>query len=316
MYREERVAATPAVELKGLTKVYRRRGRQVEAVAGINLSIPAGTVMGLLGPNGAGKTTTLKMLLGLVHPSSGAVRVLGATVTDCEASLRERIGYVPENPVLYPSLTGADLARFCCSLYPRWDAGVFERHAAALRLPLDRPASKLSRGQRAALALVLALASQPDLLVLDEPTAGFDPYARRQFLEVILDEVASRGCSVLLSSHDVDEVQRAADWVAVMAGGRLRLVSPADDLRASEKRVRVAFQVEPPPEVLADPVIRRVERQGNRYVFTVSGDTAAFLERVAAVPHFVLETVDLNLEEVFFEYAGPEAPAGGVERHE
>lgn len=308
-------AAPPAVELKGLRKVYRHRGRQSEAVAGVDLTVPAGSITGLLGPNGAGKTTTLKMLLGLVHPSAGEARIFGQRIGGDGEGIRQRVGYVPETPVLYPSMSGKALAAFCRPLYPRWDGEAFRRCAAALKLPLDMPAGKLSRGQRAALALALALAPRPDLLVLDEPTAGFDPYARREFLSLILDVVASTGCTVLLSSHDVDEVQRVADQVAIMAGGRIRLVKPADELRASEKRVRVAFQAQPPPQVLEDPVIRRLEHEGNRYVFTVSGDTAAFLEKVAAVPHFMLEMVDLSLEEIFFEYTRPAAPAPGGDHH-
>lgn len=294
-----------SVEIKGLTKVFKGRRQEVVAVDGINLEVPAGSVLGLLGPNGAGKTTTLKMLLGLTRPTRGEVWVLGKSMAGETITIKERIGYVPENPVLYPAMSAKDLASFNRQLYPNWDQDVFHVRASQFGLPLDTPSGKLSKGQRAILALVLALAQRPDLLILDEPTAGFDPVARRQFLSILVEEVADRGCAVILSSHDIDEVERAADSVAIMVAGKIPVTKTIDELRTSEKKVRVAFQSEPPAELLAHPCIRHIEHEGRRYVFTTSGDLADFLEKAGAVPHFAMEVVDLNLEEIFLAYANP-----------
>ncbi|MBC7342587.1 MAG: ABC transporter ATP-binding protein [Clostridia bacterium] len=292
-----------AVEIKGLSKIFRIRHREVVAVDGINLEVPAGSVLGLLGPNGAGKTTTLKMLLGLTRPTRGEVWVLGKNVLTEGARFKERIGYVAENPAFYPAMTAKHLAEFNRQLYPNWDQQAFLARASQLDLPLETPSAKLSKGQRAILALVLALAQRPDLLILDEPTAGFDPVARRQFLSILMEEVADRGCTVILSSHDIDEVERAAESVAIMVAGKIPVTKTIEELRASEKKVRVAFQSEPPAELLRHPCIRSIEQEGRRYVFTVSGELEDFLEKLATVPQFAMEVVDLNLEEIFLGYA-------------
>jgi ABC-2 type transport system ATP-binding protein len=218
----------PAVRVERLTK----RFRGEPAVQGLTLDVPQGAVFGLLGENGAGKTTTLQALLGLIVPEEGHVRTLGLDPVRHGLEVRGRVGYVPEQPVLYDWMTVAEIGWFAAGFHPETD---YLRHydalAAGFGLPRDRRIRGLSKGMRAEVSLSLALASQPELLVLDEPTSGLDVLVRREFLESIVD-LAGAGRTVLLSSHQIAEVERVASHVALLHKGKLVVAEPLDELRA------------------------------------------------------------------------------------
>ncbi len=221
-----------ALEAHGLGMRYRRRW----ALTGCTLSIPAGRVVGLVGPNGAGKTTLLNLAVGLLPPTTGRIEVLGGRPAADPAQLA-RVGFVAQNPPVYASLSVADHLSYGAHLNPAWDASSAKRRIEQLGLDPRQRAGKLSGGQRAQLAVTLAIAKRPELLILDEPVASLDPLARRDFLRDLSDAVAERQLSVVLSSHLVGDLERVCDYLIVLADARVHLAADIDGLLATHHRL-------------------------------------------------------------------------------
>jgi len=293
-------ATEAAIVCQGLTKRY---GATV-AVDGIDWIVPKGSVTGLVGPNGAGKSTTLKMLIGLVRPTAGRAWVLGRDVTAESLDVRVRTGYMPEEDLLLRWMTAEDALAFSRLLYPTWSDALFRETLDLFGLSPKVPVSKMSKGMRRQLALALAVAQRPELLLLDEPTSGLDPERRRDFLNVILKSVAREGVTVVMSSHQLHEVERVADRVAFMRAGRIVLESDLDALKEAARRIRVVFQGEPPPDLAQWEGVVRVEADGRFHVLQVSGDVDALIARLKAYNPFVVEVVEHNLEDLYFETGG------------
>ncbi|MEV4619021.1 ABC transporter ATP-binding protein [Asanoa sp. NPDC049573] len=211
------------LETEALAKRYRRRW----ALRDCTLAVPEGAIVGLVGPNGAGKTTLLQLIVGLLPPSDGAVRVLGGTP---DAAMRSgRVGFVAQDTPTYAGLTVADHLSLGGWLNAkRWDAAGARQRVERLGLPPGQRAGRLSGGQRAQLALTLALSKHPDLLVLDEPVASLDPLARRAFLDETVAAATATGTAVVLSTHLVADLAHICTHVVVLAGGRVRLAAPID----------------------------------------------------------------------------------------
>jgi ABC-2 type transport system ATP-binding protein len=206
------------------------------ALRDCSLHLPAGRVGALVGPNGAGKSTLLHMAVGLLRPDAGAVRVLGGSPYDNTAVLSE-IGFVAQETPLYRDFTAADLITMGGKLNKRWDATLARNRLSQLGIPPDRPVGKLSGGQRAQVALALALAKRPQLLLLDEPVASLDPLARREFLQALMGSVAESGTTVLLSSHILADLERVCDYLIVLNAARVRLGGSVDDLVAEHRQL-------------------------------------------------------------------------------
>ena len=217
-----------AIEARGLGKRYGQRW----ALADCTLTVPTGHVAGLVGPNGAGKTTLISLATGMLAPTTGTVEVLGGRPTGGPDQLA-RIGYVAQDAPTYAGLSVADHLRLGAHLNPRWDAGLAHRRIEQLGLDPKQKAGKLSRGQRAQLALTLALAKRPELLILDEPIASLDPRARREFLQVLMDATADQEFSVVMSSHQVADLERVSDYLIVLVASRVRVAGEVDDLLAT-----------------------------------------------------------------------------------
>ena len=225
------------VELVGLSKSF---GRTV-ALAEISLEIAPGEVFGYLGPNGAGKTTTIRLLTGMLRPSTGQARIFGLDTWRDAVAVHRRIGYIPGEPALYRRLTGRQHVDYFAQLRGHPSARTAQTLAERLQLDLDRPSGQLSRGNRQKLAVVLAWMSDPDLLVLDEPTSGLDPLVQQEFYALVREHTAAGG-SVLLSSHVLAEVQRVADRIGVLRQGRLVAVEQLADLQEKAlHHVRASF---------------------------------------------------------------------------
>jgi ABC-2 type transport system ATP-binding protein len=216
---------TAAIETRGLGKRYRRQW----ALADCTLSVPAGHVVGLVGPNGAGKTTLLSIATGMLAPSAGAIDVLGARPAAGPAQLA-RVGYLPQSVAVYAGLSVADHLKLGAHLNPAWDAELARTRIARLELDPRQKAGTLSGGQRAQLALTLAISKRPELLILDEPVASLDPLARREFLRDLMESVADQGLSVVLSSHLVGDLERVCDYLIVLVASRVRVAGPVDEL--------------------------------------------------------------------------------------
>lgn len=229
------MSGEPALRCSGLGKRYGRRGW---ALRDCDLALPRGGVIGLVGANGAGKTTLLHLAIGLLRPTEGSVRVFGEPLRLDRPAGLAAIGFVAQDHPLYRRFTVADLLHFGRSMNRRFDLAGARDRLSALGIGLEHRAAKLSGGQQAQVALTLALAKQPRLLVLDEPVASLDPVARREFLRTLVDAVAGSDLTVLLSSHVVTELERVCDHLVLLHEGRARLAGPIDDLLA-EHRVLV-----------------------------------------------------------------------------
>jgi ABC-2 type transport system ATP-binding protein len=223
---------SPVLQADGLTKRYGRR----EALTDCTLAIPPGHVVGLVGPNGAGKTTLLHIAVGLLPPTAGRIEVLGGHPGSGPAQLA-KVGFVAQDAPTYAGLSIADHLRFGAHTNPGWDHQLAEDRITKLGLDPSQKAGKLSGGQRAQLALTLAIAKRPDLLILDEPVASLDPLARREFLQGLMAHVAEHGAGVILSSHLVSDLERVCDYLIVLIASRVRVAGEVDDLLASHYRL-------------------------------------------------------------------------------
>ena len=283
------------------TNLTRRYGR-TEALHELNLAVPAGSVFALLGPNGAGKTTTIKLLMDLLTPTAGASRVLGVDSRKLGERERAQIGYVSENQQLPLWMTVRQLLDYCRPFYPTWDRALEQTLLQQFALPEDRRLAHLSRGMTMKAALLSSLAYRPKLLVLDEPFSGLDPLVRDEFIRGVLEVSALGEWTVLVSSHDIDEVERLADRVALLEGGRLRLNETTEGLQRRFRRVEVTgapASVAPTPDWLewtrAGALTRFVE---TRY----DGETTerAWRERFGGA---TLNAQPMSLREIFMVLA-------------
>jgi len=221
-----------ALEAGRLGKRYARHW----ALRECSLRVPAGRIAALVGPNGAGKSTLLHLAVGLLRPDAGSIRVFGQDPHGNTGALAD-IGFVAQETPLYEDFTAEELSRAGSKINRRWDSEVVRQRLTRVGVPMGKAVGKLSGGQRAQVALALALAKQPRLLLLDEPVASLDPLARKEFLQSLMGSVAESGTSVLLSSHLLADLERVCDYVIVLNSGRLRLCGPVDDLIAEHKQL-------------------------------------------------------------------------------
>ncbi len=232
----------PIIEIDQLTK----RFRGTLAVDRLSLEVPEGAVTAFLGPNGAGKTTTIKCLLNLLETNGGSSRILGCEARDLGPEQFRQIGYVSENQILPKWMNVGQLLDYVRPMYPDWDRDFEKRMLAEFELPMKTALKSLSRGQRMKAALLSSLAYRPKLVVLDEPFSGLDPLVRDEFLHGLLELTEKEGWSVFLSSHDIEEVERLADRVAIIDKGRIQLDESAESLQQRFRAVEVVLEQEAP----------------------------------------------------------------------
>ena len=281
------------IALNGLTKQY----RGTTAVDAVTLAIEQGSICGLLGPNGAGKTTTFKCLLGFARPSAGSVAIDGAPP---RPAMFESLAYVPERAVLYDWLSVADHLTLQRRSFKAYDEKRARELTALFDIDPRKRAGALSKGMQTALSLILAFSIRPRILVLDEPSSGLDPIHQRHVLDLIID-AAANGATVLFSSHQVTQLERAADRVAILKNGRLVLDRVLDDLKSDEKIVEAVFSGALPPleNVASDPRVVRIEQVGSTVRAVVRADADEIAQRIFALHPRSLRIIDLNLEEIF-----------------
>ena len=275
------------MEMSGLGRRYGRRW----ALRDCSLALPEGRVIALVGPNGAGKSTLLNLAAGLLRPSEGVLRLFGEPLRD-RPSMLARVAYMAQDSALYPTFTVTDLLTFGRRLNPGWDDGFARDRLARLRLPTDVPAGRLSGGQRAQVALVLALAKRPRLLLLDEPLASLDPVARHDVMALLMEAVAEAGMTVLLSSHIISDLVDTCDWLVAINQGRVQVSGDIDDLLATHKLIVG-------PRDALDTLPARLPVVGQ----SVNGRQASLLVRLDGQPLGPAWTVrDTSLDELVLNY--------------
>ena len=289
--------ATFAIETAGLTKRY----GQKRGIEDVSLTVKSSEIFGFLGPNGSGKTTTIRTILGLLVPTAGTAKVLGLDIRMDSLAIRNLAGYLPSDANLYPHMRGREIVDLALAVRGRRDNGRVQALRERLDIDLSRPIKHCSKGMRQKVAIIAALAHDPELLILDEPTTGLDPLIQHAFADLLRDE-AARGKTIFLSSHNLAEVEALCQRVAIIREGRVVTVDEVAALRRVRvKRVAARFAGEP-PHLDGLPGLRGVQRRGDSLTLQVTGDLRPLLSRLAGSDLQDLRIEDPSLEEVFLEF--------------
>ena len=286
-----------AIVTHRLTKYYSGQ----RAVDSLNLVVPKGCVYGLLGRNGSGKSTTIKMLLGMVRPDRGKGEIFGEPISDLRSETRARIAYMAEGHPLYGGMTISQIVAFSRPFYSRWNDDLADRILDHFELPKRKRIRSLSRGQKAQVALALAVAPDPELLILDDPTLGLDTVVRRDFLESLVRIIQRKGRTILFSSHVLGDVERVADRIGILDDGVLRVDCPTEHFKASLRKVVVEFGDEVPPPPSWEGVVGAFQA-GNRMELVIAGYNGAHRAQIDALNPRRVEEIEMNLEDAFIEY--------------
>ncbi len=290
-----------AIRVEGLSK----RFGDLEALAPLDLQVEAGEVLGYLGPNGAGKTTTIRLLLGLLRPTSGRAEIFGLDAQRDTVAAHQRLAYVAGETSLWPSLTGMETLHLLGRVQGRVDGPYRGELIERFKLDPSKKVRSYSKGNRQKLGLIAGLVSRADLLLLDEPTSGLDPLMEREFRRCVAEAKAA-GQTVFLSSHILSEVEALCDRVAILRGGHLVEVGTLADLRhLSALQVEATF-TQPPPDLSVVPGVSDIEVDGNRVRLRVHGPVEPLLERLTAVGVTQLLSREPSLEELFLAQYGAE----------
>jgi len=286
-----------AIVVEGLQFAYGRH----QVLRGVDLQVPKGSIFGFLGCNGAGKTTTIKILLGLLRCKTGVCQVNGIDPQKDPLQVRQQVGYMAEEQRMFGWMQVGQIVQWVGSFYPTWDQGLVDRLVNLLELPRTAKVKTLSKGQTSRLAMVLALGHRPPIVILDDPTLGLDPIARKEFLRHIINLLQNEGVTVFFSSHLLYEIEPVADYVAILKDGVVEKVDATDALRRSTKRL--VMRGSRNCDLTGFDGLLDVTKIGQNVAVTVAGydeQKRADVERRYQCP--VLQEVDLNLDEIFEAY--------------
>ncbi len=259
--------------------------------------MPSGCIFGLVGPNGAGKTTTLRILMNLYQPSQGEVEVFGMNLWKNEVAIKKRIGFVSELRSLPDYMTGSELLKALKPLYERWNDTRIAKYVERFKVPMNRKIGTLSLGERTRVALVAAVAHDPDLLILDEPTNGLDALAREIFFKTLSEEYADSGGTVLMASNVIPEVERVCEAVGIIADGRLILSGNIEDLKMAVKMIQ--YTTSKQHDWANHPAVLSVERLGDVVTLITRQPPDGLLQEISSLQPDFVRVLDLNLTEIF-----------------
>ena len=293
------------IETSGLTKRY----DDVDALRGLDLQVPAGSIFGFLGTNGAGKTTTIKVLLGMAYADAGDARVFGLRPADGNSGIeiRKRTAFVSDDKDLYDYMTIGEIVAFTKGFYPKWRADLEQQYLKQFDLGAGRKIKELSRGMRTKLAMLLALCRGAELLVLDEPTAGLDPAMAEEMLQALVSHVATDGSTVFFSSHQLAEVEQVADHVAIIDRGQTIVAGALDDLRSQYRRIQLVFEQDAPEFRIHAPGTHRIQRKGRVITILSSSRGDAVIDELRGYRPSSLDVSPVTLKDIFLESVRREA---------
>ena len=281
------------LQLQNITKTF----GSFKALDDLSMTVPKGTVYGLVGPNGAGKSTVIRCLVGVYRPDCGHVLMDGEAVYE-NPGLKARIGYIPDDVFYFPASTLEEMRAFYKGMYPDFDDDLFERLYEIFNLPRKMPIRRFSKGMQKQAAFHLAICCRPEVLILDEPVDGLDPVMRRQVMSLILSDVAERGTTVLISSHNLRELEDVCDHVGIMDHGKMLLEKSLADMQGATHKLQM---VGTPPENLE---ILHESASGRLNTYIVRGSAADISAAMAAVNPVYFDVLPLSLEEIFIYELG------------
>jgi len=282
-----------AIEIKNLHFSYGRR----KVLTGVNLNVPKGSIFGFLGRNGAGKTTLIKTLLGLQKSSAGTATILGMDCFAHALEVRKRIGYMAEDQQMYGWMTVGQIIRWVGAFYPNWDNAFTDRLVDMLRLSKQTKVRALSKAQNSSLALLLALGHHPELVILDDPTLGLDPIARKDFLRRVIDLLQSNGVTVFFSSHLLYEIEPVADHIAILDDGVIRKCGKTEMLRETVRKF--IFTPKPEADLASLPGLLDLTVAGDNIAVTLEQCDAQTRHKIRELSQTAMEESALNLDEIF-----------------
>ena len=281
------------LQLKNVTKSF----GSFKALDSLTMTVPKGTVYGLVGPNGAGKSTAIRLLTGVYTPDEGTVIMDGQPVFE-NTAVKERIGYIPDEIFYFPSATLEDMRAYYKGLYPKFDDELFDRLYEIFNLPKKSPIRRFSKGMQKQAAFHLAICCRPEVLILDEPVDGLDPVMRRQVWSLILSDVAEHGITVLISSHNLRELEDICDHVGIMDHGRMLLEKSLADMQGSTVKLQLVGDLPEGLDVLHE------SKSGRLSTYIIRGSAAEVAEAVEATAPAYFDVLPLSLEEIFIYELG------------
>jgi ABC-2 type transport system ATP-binding protein len=290
------------LETQGLTKYFGSR----MVLDNMTVKIPRGCICGFVGRNGSGKTTAIKLLLGLLKPTAGSSTLLGCDSQQLSPQIRQRVGYVSEGHRLIRWMSISEIARFQSAFFPgQWDGKFFHDMIDYFGLPKKEKIKHLSTGERAQVSLALALAPNPELLVMDDPTLGLDAAIRRQFLEGMIRLIMQQGRTILFSSHILGDVERVADRILVIDKGAIRVDCSLEQFRNAVKKVRFVFSQPPPASINIEGLLRFKTSEKELELVLVGTEEEKIAEWAKSAGAMDYQPVNMNLEDQFIEYTAP-----------
>ena len=281
------------LQVKNVTKTF----GEFKALDNLSMTVPKGTVYGLVGPNGAGKSTAIRLLTGVYTPDCGELTMDGQPIYE-NIPIKERIGYIPDEIFYFPSATLEDMRRYYKGLYPKFDDALFDRLYEIFNLPPKSPLRRFSKGMQKQAAFHLAICCRPDVLILDEPVDGLDPVMRRQVWSLILSDVAEHGTTVLISSHNLRELEDVCDHVGIMDHGRMLLEKSLADMQGSTVKLQIVGDLPEGLDVLHE------SKSGRLSTYILRGSADEITAKVAATNPAYFDVLPLSLEEIFIYELG------------
>ena len=273
------------------------------ALNGLDINVKKGSVYGLVGPNGAGKTTIIKHMAGVYIPDSGVVEIDGENVFE-NADIKKRVVLISDDLYFFPGYSIKDMASFYKGIYPNWDNERFTSLADVFKIDIKRSVRRLSKGMQKQVAFWLGLCAMPDVMLLDEPVDGLDPVMRRNVWSLILSDVEKRGLTVLVSSHNLRELEDVCDYVGIMHNGKIAIEKALDEVKGNIHKVQTAIKGGVDDELLGEIDVLKHEKVGSVDMLIVRGDYGKIEEQIKKYNPLILDVIPLTLEEIFIYELG------------
>lgn len=287
------------IQLRNTNKTFEKQ----TAVKNVNLTIEKGSIYGLIGSNGAGKTTIIKLLAGIYKQDSGEVTMDGLNVFENE-SLKQKIFYISDQPYFFPQYTVKQMAQFYKSIYPSWNETRFTRLAEVFEFSITKKIHTFSKGIQRQAAFWLALATMPEILILDEPMDGLDPVARKKVKNLLIQDVADREMTILISSHNLREIEDICDHIGILHNGTLLLEKDLDDLKSDIHKVQLAYKGEPPAHLQENLRMLHCEKRGSVMLCIIKGQEDEIESVIQNTQPVIFDMLPLTLEEIFIYEMG------------